>query len=173
MNIVFEEAANEAAVSEHTKNVLRALGEEAGLELIYISSTQRDAAAQARAMYQNCEATGVAKQMALYRAPGQAIVRVYTQCKSRRMGAADTIAEMARAIGDVGPAKVSRHCADPKVRNVVDVRPARMSPAARARFEAAARRAEAAGRIAKFIGPPNDPAFHIEVLQPGAEGSAS
>ncbi|MGZ5445270.1 MAG: hypothetical protein ACXW5J_26695 [Thermoanaerobaculia bacterium] len=167
MKIIFETTANEAVVSEHTKALLREIAGEAGLTHIYISSTQREPDDQARAMYDNCEVTGVARQMTLYRAPGQAIVKTYAQCKARRMGRADTIAEMARAIREVGPSKVSRHCADPSEgRDVVDVRPSRMPAAARSKFIAAARRAVEAGRVAKFLGPPNDPAFHLEVMRP-------
>jgi hypothetical protein len=166
--IIFEVTAKREAVSEYSMGVLTRICSEAGVRQIDISSTQRDAQAQARAMYHNCEATGIAAQMRLYRAPGQAVVKTYAACKTKRLGAAQTMAEMERAILEIGPAKVSRHCADPAKINVVDVRPSRLSTADRGAFKAAVHLAIQRGEVSKFLEPPADPAFHIEIPQPEA-----
>lgn len=168
MAIIFETTANKAAVSAHSIAVLGRIISEAGIREVFVSSTQRDAKAQARAMYHNCEAAGIAAQMKLYRAPGQAVIKVYASCKAKRLGAVQTMAEMERAILEIGPEKVSRHCADPAKLNVVDIRPSRMSERDRAAFKRAVVAAEERNEVSKFLAPPVDPAFHIEIPQPEA-----
>ncbi|MND09835.1 hypothetical protein D3C83_334710 [compost metagenome] len=55
---------------------------------------------------------------------------------------------------------MSRHAADPRVLNVFDVAPS--SVANRAAFEQAVR---AEPRVAKFLVPPKDPGYHLEIPQ--------
>lgn len=164
----FETAANAAVVSDRSKALLAELAGAAGLREIFISSTQRDAHAQARAMFHNCEATGPSQQLKLYRAPGQQVVRAYIVGKAHKLSPAGVMAAMEKKIIEVGASNVSRHCADPAKLNVVDVRPMRMPSAQRVAFIAEVEKAVADGRVSKFLKPPADPAFHIEIPQEGA-----
>jgi hypothetical protein len=68
---------------------------------------------------------------------------------------------MTREILRIGPTRVSRHAADPRVLNVFDVAPS--SVARRAAFERAVR---ADRRVARFLIPPQDPGYHLEIPQP-------
>lgn len=165
VQIVFDGSANRESVSPRTLKVIESIAVDAGVEEIVISSTQRTARDQARAMYENCRSKGVASQLALYAAPGQAIVRVYAAQMALNQPPDKIIDAMTRAIVGVGPSRVSRHCADPSVLNVVDIRPSRMPETKHGAFVVAVQRAIKAGTVSKFLGPPNDPAFHLEIPQ--------
>jgi hypothetical protein len=70
---------------------------------------------------------------------------------------------MEAKIIELGPTSVSHHAADPKVLNVFDVAPS--SIADKMAFEMAVR---ADRRVSKFLLPPNDPGYHLEIPQPPA-----
>ena len=113
----------DARLIDVIKDGLRAAGASNGT----ISSTARTAADQARAMFQNIVRTGAAAQLAEYRAPGQAVIRVYIAetagmtAQQIRDNAAAIRAAMEAEINRQGPQNVSLHCADPAVISVVDV----------------------------------------------------
>lgn len=65
---------------------------------------------------------------------------------------------MAAKIVELGPANVSKHCGDSSTRCVVDIDPA--SIVHKTKF------IEEAGkdsRVSKFLQPPADPAYHLEI----------
>jgi hypothetical protein len=70
---------------------------------------------------------------------------------------------MEKEIIKIGPGKVSRHCADPAVLNVVDIAPSSISK--KQAFEDAVDAAIGQGKVSKFILPPTDPAYHLEIPQ--------
>jgi hypothetical protein len=111
------------------KDGLRASGQSTAT----ITSTSRTPADQARAMFQNLVNANntvnanVANQLALYGAPGDAVINVFVQ-QTNGMSYPQIIqngttirAAMEQEINNQGPGNVSRHCADPTQRNVVDV----------------------------------------------------
>jgi len=93
------------------------------------------------------------------------VIEVYRQGKLAGKDAAAIQALMTAEIIRLGPTTVSRHASDPKILNVFDVAPS--SVARRPEFEAAVR---AESRVAKFLLPPNDPGYHLEIPQPAAGG---
>ena len=105
----------------------------AGQQSATITSTARTPAAQARAMFSNLVNpahpvnVNVANQLALYRVPGDAVINVFvaqTQgmtLQQINQNRATIEAAMVQEINNQGPSKVSRHCADPNQRCVVDV----------------------------------------------------
>lgn len=141
------------------KDILRA----AGLTSAQVSSTARKPADQARVMYNNIVATGVASQKKLYAAAGDAVIDVYVKSKAAGKSPVQIKADMEAKIIALGPTKISHHAADPKVLNVFDVAPS--SIADKKAFEKAVGKDK---RVAKFLMPPVDPGYHLEIPQPPA-----
>jgi hypothetical protein len=61
------------------------------------------------------------------------------------------------------PSKISNHVADPIKLNVIDIAPSSISPGLRSVFVATV---QSEKRVAKYLGPPKDPAYHLEIPQP-------
>jgi hypothetical protein len=163
-NIVFGPNAKSADVSEFSLAVLRDIMRTADVVRLTITSTQRSPQDQARVMFDNIERDGVARQKALYKPAGQSVVDAYAAAKAAGKSSDEIKAAMVARILEIGPEKVSRHAADPKVLNVFDISPASVSR--QAAFVDAAR---TDGRVAKVLTPAeNDPAFHLEIPQPPA-----
>jgi hypothetical protein len=163
-NIVFGPNAKSADVSEFTLSVLRDIMRTADVVRLTITSTQRSPQDQARVMFDNIQRDGVARQKALYKAPGQSVIDAYVTAKNAGKSPDDIKAAMLARILEIGPEKVSRHAADPRVLNVFDV-----SPASVARQTAFVQAARNDRRVAKVLTPAeNDPAFHLEIPQPPA-----
>ena len=163
-NIVFGPNAKSADVSEFTLTVLRDIMRTADVARLTITSTQRSPQDQARVMFDNIVRDGVARQKALYKPAGQSVIDAYVTAKNAGESPDDIKAAMVARILEIGPEKVSRHAADPKVLNVFDV-----SPASVARQTAFVQAARNDHRVAKVLTPAeNDPAFHLEIPQPPA-----
>jgi hypothetical protein len=161
IKISFGPNAKRQFVSAQARKVIEDILQAAGLSSCLISSTARTPADQARAMYNNLEANGVASQKALYAAAGDMVIDVYSQAKDAGKTPAQIQAAMAAKIIAIGPAKVSRHCADPKKLVVVDIAPSSIDK--KPAFEKAVK---ADKRVKKFFFPPTDPAYHLEIPQP-------
>ncbi|HTG33262.1 MAG TPA: hypothetical protein VLB76_10045 [Thermoanaerobaculia bacterium] len=159
--ITFGPNARPAALTDFSRGVLTDILRAAGLSRAVISSTSRSPADQARVMFVNLEREGIEAQRRLYREPGRKVIEVYRQARLAGKGAAAIQALMTAEIVRLGPTNVSRHASDPKILNVFDVAPG--SIANRPVFEA---RVRAEGRVAKFLLPPTDPGYHLEIPQP-------
>ena len=61
------------------------------------------------------------------------------------------------------PSKISNHVADPMKLNVIDIAPSSINPSLRSLFVKAVLGEK---RVAKYLGPPKDPAYHLEIPQP-------
>ena len=155
------------AVKENVTNfslkVLEDILQQAGLTSALITSTARTPADQARVMYANIVRTGVARQKQLYAAAGDMVIDEYVKAKKAGKSEIEIKAAMEAKIIAVGPTRISHHAADPNVLCVFDVAPS--SIAKKAEFEKAVR---ADKRVKKFLLPPVDPAYHLEIPQPQA-----
>ncbi|NJL71184.1 MAG: hypothetical protein HC888_05980 [Candidatus Competibacteraceae bacterium] len=160
INIKFGPRAKSAAVSEYSRVILSDIMKAAKEADCLITSTQRSPADQARAMYDNIVFYGVPSQLALYGPNGQAVVRKYEELKKLGKNAEQIQAGMTQKIIELGPDKVSRHCADPLKVNVFDIDP--NSVGNRQAFEQAVKLDK---RVSKFLQPPEDPAYHLEIPQ--------
>jgi hypothetical protein len=159
--ITFGPNAKPAALTDFSRGVLTDILRAAGLARAVLSSTSRSPSEQARVMFANLERQGIDAQRKLYKEPGRKVIEVYRQAKLAGKSPAEVQALMTAEIVRLGPTTVSRHAADPKILNVFDVAPS--SIANRAAFEAKVR---AEPRVAKFLLPPNDPGYHLEIPQP-------
>lgn len=166
VDISFGPNAKAAGVTGFSRGVLTDILQAAGLPRVTISSTSRLPADQARVMFINLEQQGIDAQLRLYKEPGRKVIEVYRQGKLAGKDAASIQAAMTAEIVRLGPTTVSRHASDPKILNVFDVAPSSVTD--RPAFEAAVRDEP---RVTKFLLPPNDPGYHLEIPQPGQTGS--
>jgi len=148
-------------IPEQAENILLDIMRLAGVDSVLITSTTRGPVDQARIMYDNLEAHGVDAQKLLYKAPGQAVIDVYARCRALGMNADQTKAEMVRKILEIGPQMISHHCTeDTTKRSIFDVAPSSIPDSAKRKFE---NLVAAHGNVDKFLMPPRDPAYHIEI----------
>lgn len=110
--------AKESALSGKTKNILIEVGEASGNYYIPITSTARTSHDQARIMYDNCK-SNIHEQRKTYKAPGQRVIDVYENNKSKSR---ETVIKlMEDKINELGPSTVSKHLANPEVLNTFDI----------------------------------------------------
>jgi hypothetical protein len=161
--ITFGANANQEVVSDHTRTVLTGILNAAGLSSCRITSTSRTPADQARVMFNNIVEHGVAAQKALYSSAGDAVIDAYVLARNQGKSSSQIKEAMKNKILQIGPSRVSRHCADPAVLNVVDISPGSITN--KTAFEAAVNHAVQNGSVSKFLEPPSDPAYHLEIPQ--------
>ncbi|MGW0196577.1 transglycosylase SLT domain-containing protein [Nonomuraea sp. NPDC003201] len=160
--IRWAERANREVVPDYAIAVLTDVLRSAALQEALVTSTQRTPADQARVMYDNCERYGAAAQKNLYGKYGDQIIDVYIASKTAGNDPERIKADMMRKVVDVGPRNVSLHTADPRTLAVLDVAPSSVKD--RAAFE---RAVKADARVRRFLLPPDDPAYHLEIPKPG------
>jgi uncharacterized protein YgiM (DUF1202 family) len=163
VTITFGANANSSILSAYTLTTLKGILAEAGEKSALITSTIRTPADQARIMYNNIVKYGVAAQKRLYGAGGDAVIDVYVAQKGAGAGEMQIRKAMEEKIVAIGSTRVSRHCSDPEILQVVDIAPSSIQSGTA--FAAALQAAKAAGKVSKFIPPPTDPAYHIEIPQ--------
>ena len=156
--IVFGPSADSSAVKPAALAVIKDLARKAGETSITITSTARTPAAQANAMYRNIVNTSVKSQKDLYGHWGDIVIDQYVVYKKAGKTPDQIKADMTAKIIEVGPANVSRHCADFNKLCVVDIAPSTVQN--QAKFVAAFK---ADKRISKYFMPPTDPAYHLEI----------
>lgn len=160
VTIRFGPNARQESVTELSRQVLLSIMQASSVNDLLITSTSRSPAEQARVMFNNIKAKGVAHQKTLYGPTGDKIIDVFVASRNAGKTDAQIKADMERKIIQVGPTNVSRHASDPNVLCVFDISPGSISrPAA---FENAV---NAESRVSKFLKPPTDPAYHLEIPQ--------
>jgi len=160
IEIKFGTNAKKESVTEFSLKVLEDILGAAKLTSCIISSTARSPTDQARVMFNNIVATSVARQKKLYAAAGDAVIDEYVKAKAAKKTPTEIKAAMEAKINEIGPTKVSHHASDPNVLCVFDVAPSSIGN--KAAFEKAVR---ADKRVSKFITPPDDPGYHLEIPQ--------
>ena len=163
VEISFGKNAKKESVTNFSLKVLEDILQAAGLNSAVISSTARAPSEQARVMFNNIEATGVAAQKKLYAAAGDMVIDEYVKAKKAKKTPVEIKAAMEAKIIAVGPTRISHHAADPNVLCVFDVAPSSIEK--KAAFEKAV---QADKRVKKFLKPPLDPGYHLEIPQPKA-----
>jgi hypothetical protein len=152
--------AETSGVSLDSIRMLQNILDSAGLSDATITRTTSSPADQARIMYNQLEAGTIST----YTAYGQQVIDVYNREKQAGLPPSQIEADMLAKINALGPYNVSHHIGDPSKLNVVDIDP--KSIANKTAFINAVNAATDAGLISKFLQPPHDPAYHIEIPQP-------
>lgn len=165
VTIRFASSVDVKSVSAHDRAVLESLLLASGNTSALVTSGTRTPEHQARVMYANLVLHGVAEQRKLYLAAGDSVIDTYEQHYTEPSVAC--ITAMASRIREVGPSRVSHHCADPSKLGVYDI--ALTSLARPGPFiEACSQQLRPGGTLSKFLTPAqHDPAFHLEIPQPG------
>jgi len=154
--------ANASTVSDYSETVIKAIMLKAGVSSLLITSTARTATDQARAMFNNLERKGVDHQKKLYGKYGDQVIDIYDEKKKSQASAEQIKNAMVNKINKIGPSRVSKHAADTSKLNVIDIAPSSIPENKRQKF---AMEVKAEARVSKFIEPPKDPAYHIEIPQ--------
>ncbi|MCC6612866.1 MAG: transglycosylase SLT domain-containing protein [Anaerolineae bacterium] len=161
VEIRFATNARPESVTAFSMGILKEIVAAAGLKSALISSTSRTPADQARIMYNNLEKYGVQHQKDLYGRSGDSVIDEYVKSRAAGKTSDQIKADMETKINEVGPTNVSRHTGDPNVLNVFDVAPSSITN--KVAFEKAVK---ADSRVTKFLMPPQDPGYHLEIPQP-------
>ncbi len=142
-------------VSAGAVNVLEDILGTAGLTSATITSGQRTSDDQTRIMYDNLQSYGIDNQKALYGPNGDAVIDVYAAQNQTGAGETAIKSAMKQKIEELGCFSVSNHCS---ANDVFDVAPSSISNDSA--FRTAVQNSSA---VRKYIFPPTDPAYHIEL----------
>lgn len=159
--IAYGKAADRSMLTDFSYELVRRWMLRAGVNSLVITSISRDAAGQAREMYQNLQ-TG---KSISYRPPGERVADVFRANKSK--GQTDVLRLMESEINKEGLTNVTSHGEDKAWVNTIDIGPSSLSPGgSRAAFRRAVE-SEVGHVVRKFLHPGNskDPAYHIEIKQ--------
>ena len=119
VDISFRSTVNQDAIHSNTLSFIKLLGDESGNYNIEISSSARSPMEQAIVMYENCVKLGVESQRKLYLNAGDQVIRVFERYQGATRN--EAINAMYNKIFDLGPSRVSKHCVDPSLMNVIDI----------------------------------------------------
>jgi type IV pilus biogenesis protein CpaD/CtpE len=142
------------ALPEKPTQVLTEILKVAGLKSATVTSVTRPPADQARVMYDNLVTQGIAAQDKLYKAPGRQVIKVFAANPGKSRD--EVIKLMTAKINEIGSSSVSKHISD--THYVFDIAPSSIVDR-----EAFIKAVQANKSVSKFLKPPEDPAFHIEI----------
>jgi hypothetical protein len=131
-----------------------------GIKEAIITSTKRSPQDQARIMFANLEQFGVEAQKKLYGAAGDLVIEVYAACKRAKLIPEQIKFAMQEKIEEIGPEKVSKHCSEDPRLDIFDVAPSSIPALKKTNFEMLV---QDSTPVKKFLMPPVDPAYHIEM----------
>ena len=127
VKIEFRAGVNYEGVIDRTIEFMKRIGFESGNKAMEVSSAARSPYDQARVMYDNCAnlgknpKLGVASQYKLYGRNGDHVIDVFVSGTKQKRSKAQIIADMQAKIVAIGPSKVSKHCVDTTIMNVLDI----------------------------------------------------
>ena len=128
VKVEFRDGVNTEGITSRTIDFVKQLGLESENFTIAVSSAARSPYDQARVMYENCEnpyknpKLGVKSQYKLYAGGGDKVIDVYVKGSKAKGSTRDgVISQMHAKILQVGPSRVSKHCVDTGIMNVLDV----------------------------------------------------
>lgn len=170
VHVGYGASAKPAAVLAKTLDIIKDGLRAAGQANATITSTARTPSEQARVMFDNLVLTdniaaNIASQKQLYAAPGDAVVSVFEQrvtglTRAQILAQRSTIQDaMLAEIVRQGPTNVSKHTADPAVRNVVDIGKASFNANNRPLFTSSVQ-----PRVDKLLDETKNNCYHLEVL---------
>lgn len=162
VTITYGSKANSSTVKASAETVIKELVAKSGGTSCKINSTARTPEDQARAMYNNLVGTGDGKgvdaQRKLYASPGNKVIDTFEAEQKAGKSADEIKASMAAKIKELGPSSVSNHCADSNTLCVVDIDPGSITNGTKFEEEV-----DKDSRVSKFLKPPADPAYHLEI----------
>ena len=156
--IKFGTKAVKETVLPHAIDVLTDILTKSNNVTCTITSTMRSEHDQARIMYNNCVLHGSESQLKLYKSAGQSVIQMY-RTKIREHANQETIiAAMEEQIKKIGGSSVSHHCGDFHKLCVIDIDPNSILNKTEFILQVNSDK-----RVSKFLQPPTDPAYHLEI----------
>ena len=149
IKIIFGPNAIKESISSYTIKIMKDILIDSKNKSIIITSTYRTPERQARAMFNNIRDLGIDHELNLYGRYGDMVIREYPNLQA-----------MIDKIYEIGPSKISSHMKDFNKINVFDIAPSSVKK--RPSFEFAV---ESESRVNKFLKPPRDRSYHLEVNQ--------
>ena len=162
IEVVGQNGIDISLVSEYSKNILRQIAKNSNYTRVVISSTARMPRRQAEIMYNNVIANGLQKQRDTYKQPGQRVLDVYETQKKAGKSKEEIIQTMTNKINELGASKVSRHCADFNIVNVVDI-PHSSLGVNKTDFKSQAQKLQREGKITQILD--ENGCYHIIIPQ--------
>jgi len=149
-------------LTDNARAVMQDILRACDIETLRCTDGPRSIEQQAAIMYKQAVDRGEAAQYKLYGPIGDQIIDVFVKMKGYAPN--EILAAMRSRIRSIGPFKVSHHCcceSDSNV-DVYDFAPSSIPKAKHAAFEKALSENKL---VSKWIGPPKDLAYHIEILK--------
>jgi hypothetical protein len=156
----FHYSENVNKLPEWAESKLQTILTSSGVFTAVITSTTRNPHDQARVMYDSLEIHGEKAQRKLYKGPGNEVISVWQHQKALGRNREGVMHEMELKIIEAGPSGVSRHCSNDPNLSVIDIAPSSIPVDMKRKFENAVKQASG---VSKFLFPPGDPAYHIEM----------
>jgi hypothetical protein len=154
-------ASNISNVSNKSAVIVSRSMKDVGETKVQITSTVRTPEKQASVMYDNIQNSSIDNQKALYGPSGDKVIDTYSSALSEKGSTPASVkSAMTEMINELGPQKVSAHCGDPSIINIIDIAPSSVSNVAN--FQSALKSNPG---VSKLIPYPKDPAIHIEIKQ--------
>ena len=150
-------------VSKKSKDLLKKVGRKSKNYTVNITSTIRSARKQAEIMYNQTVSNGTKAQKALYGGNGDKIIDVYIAQLAKKKTKEQIITKMEEKINKIGPSKVSNHCGDSSVMNVIDISSRRLDNPKD--FLTELEKAKANNEIDKVLNETDRNCYHIEITQ--------
>lgn len=147
-------------IPKKAEDILKEILQKSEINSVTITSTTRSPADQARIMYSNLEKYGVDHQKKLYSSNGDKVIDEYSELKAAGKSVVEIKKGMENKIVEIGPQKISKHCADPNRRCVFDIAPSSIPDKKKDDFVNAIK---GNVNVDKYFIPPGDPAFHLEI----------
>jgi hypothetical protein len=160
LEVTITYSENTSKIPGKADQILKDILSDAGITSVIITSTTRSPSDQARIMYSNIETYGVDPQKELYAASGNEVIDIYSSLKKEGKTPDEIKNGMEQKIITIGPSKVSAHCADISKKCVFDIAPSSVPADKKMKFEDAVGKNK---KVIKFLKPPGDPAYHIEI----------
>ena len=160
VKIAYGRRAKPETISLYGQEVIKDILRNSNNYKATVTSTARTPFEQARAMYNNLVGSpqNIIRQRQLYGPNGDQVIDVFEAAQNAAKPREEILAEMEAKIIELGPSNVSKHCADFNKLIVVDIAPSSIR-----NKNDFIRAVKADERVSRFFGPPNDPAYHLEI----------
>jgi hypothetical protein len=162
LKIRYAGSAKASLMSQTAIDVLHEVCETAKVTDITISSIKRTVQDQARIMYKDIQTKGIAYPQRLYGKSGRAVADVYEEKTKQGLSEAEIRMAMILKMEELGPGTISHHIDDEGLGLCVfDIGPKSVRPVNKLKSLADAIAAHS--KVQKFLQPPRDVAFHLEI----------
>lgn len=162
LKIRYAGSAKASLMSQTAIDVLHEVCETAKVTEITITSIKRTVQDQARIMFHDIQTKGIAYPKKLYGESGRQVAQVYEEKTKQGLSEAEIRVAMSLKMEELGPGKISHHIDDEGLGLCVfDIGPKSVRPVDKLKSLADAIAAHS--KVQKFLQPPRDVAFHLEI----------